>query len=263
MQVKQIFIILLLLFSVSCQNSKDTEPTDTKKETDAKEQPSTTSKKVAFYINDRPVYENKFVNQSIKQAINDEIIYEGALIDKVDSDPAILTKVAEFKRNLIIGTVKGKVIRDYLDSKEFTDEDFTKYYEDNKYKYTSLDLLEISSTDKIAIADLRSKLSKGQDFEQLSSEIKNSGINIKNRQIKNTKKYNLYFTNLEIGSISKPYEQRNIHYIFQITKNNPQPYKYIKSKVKFNLLSSTRGNAVTEYVKKLKAEHNIKVKMVN
>lgn len=263
MQFKHIIVILLLLFSVSCQNSKDTEPTDTKKETDTKEQPSTTSKKIAFYINDRPVYENKMVNQNIQQAINNEIIYEAALIDKVDADPEILTRVAEFKKNLIIGTVKGKVIRDYLDSKEFADEDITKYYEENKYKYSSLDLLEITSTDKNAIDDLRSKLLEGQDLEQLFSEIENSGTNIKKRQINNTKRYNRYFTNFEIGGISEPYEERNNHYIFQITKINVQPLKFIKSKVKFNLISNTRANAVTEYIKKVNTEYNIKVKRVN
>jgi len=258
--MKKILIIPVLMFSVACSDS-----TDTKKDTATTSQQSTESNnaKIAFYINERPVYENRMVQQNIDRTINDEIIYEAALIEKMDLDPEINKKVAGFKKSLILGTVKGKVISDHLKNNVITEEQIKAHYENNINDYTTLNVLVISSADKDAIDDLYNKVSNGKSFEETFSAIKNSGVTITKRKLENTKKYNRLFDKMENGSMSVPNKKGTLNYTYRIVEVKVKPLKYAQNKIKFYLRSISKPKAVKDYAESVKAKHNIKVKMVN
>lgn len=260
MFMKKMLIIPVLMFSVACSDS-----TDTKKDTATTSQQSTESNnaKIAFYINERPVYESRMIQRNIDKVINDEIIYEAALIEKMDLDPEINKQVAGFKKSLILGTIKGKVISDHLKNNVITEEEVKAHYEKNINDYTTLNVLQISSSDKDAIDDLYNKVSNGKSFEETFSAIKNSGVIITKRQLENTKKYNRLFDKMEIGSMSAPNKKNALNYTYRITEVKVKPFKYSKNKIKFHLISISKPKAVKDYAESVKAKHNIKVKMVN
>ncbi len=264
--MKASYTILFILFTVvsflfSCNNEKDTKPSKTTsketKVTDAKQE-------VVFYINDRPVTRGRLYGANLETAINNEIIYEMALKENLHEQQEIKDRVELFKKNIIVGKIKFKLIKEYLANNPVTDDQIDTYYEQIKHKYSRLDLTHIMLDDEETANNIHKLISNAENIEGVLEEQKESGINIVTKNLNETRNYDKYFkSGLEVGKISDPIKGTNKYNIYKIENITYTPLEQIKQQLRYQLTSKNRLKAVNQYVEKSKKENNFNIKKVN
>lgn len=253
------FFILTILLTLACQDSQKPANNSVKSDTTTAERKA----KVSFFINDRPVYEDDLVNGNIDLTINKEIIYESALMNNYDEDPEITKTIEGFKKNLIVGKLKGKIIGDYLNANVIDDEKINQYYNDNKKDFLTLDLLQISADEKDKIEDLKAKLDQGEDIDQLITELNDIGVKINKRQINNSKFYIDKFTEIKEGALSDIISKGNTYVFYKIIKLNEPELRSVKPKILYKLRTTYRKKAIDNYIENMKSDNKINIRVID
>ena len=257
-----LILFLAVSFMISCNSEKDSKQTKSAPPKDTSAQD--TKSEVLFYINERPVTKGQSYGANLDTAINNEIIYEMALKENLHEEQEILDRVEQFKKNLIVGKIKFRLITDYLSTNTVTDEQIEAYYEKIKDKYARLDLTQIMLDDEETANDVYSKITNSDNIEDTLEQQEKAGIKIVTKKLNETKNYDRYFkSGLELGKISKPIKGRNKYNIYKIDKIGYTPLDQVKQQLKYRLTSKNRSKAIDEYVKKSIADNNIKIKKVN
>ena len=245
-------LVISLIFSFSCNNEQKEAKTDSKDQENVE-------REISFMVNDRPVYKDQLSSNNMEISIQDEIIYETALIDGIDKDPEIIKKLELYKRNFIVGTLKGKIIKEYMKNIDINDEDVKKYYNDNIIKYTYLDIKKVSVTDKDIADNIYDELSKGTDLQKIITDYKDKDIIVIASNITNSKKYTKIFDKSEIGQITEPILQQGRYAIYRIDNIEKADFNRLQKVIKFSLTNHLRSKSIEEYVEKAKKEHNITI----
>jgi len=269
--------LFMLVFSISaCKNSEQ----DVKQSNQKQAQNATSgnskekteevafrkkekTEEIALRINDRVVYKSDIGNRDINDVINDEIIYQTALIENKDKDPKVIQLIKRYKKNLIVGRYKGDIIKSYFKNYVADQDELTKYYEENKAKYTLLDLEQIIIKDKNLADKIHTKLKEGADMQALKNEYAKDSNDVLVTKLPEIKKYNNLFTKLEVGEIGDPVHMGGNYNIFKIKAVTTAPFKQVKRIIKHTLVSLKRIEAIKEFTEKSKIDNNIKVEIVN
>ena len=246
-----IMIAFTLIVSCDRQESKQTKEPGTEN--------AKTQGKVAFKINGRPVYKDEMSVRDINTAINDEILFEAALIKGVDKEPRVEKTLKIYKRNFIVGTMKKKIIDDFLKNYQLSDEQINKYYEENKDKYSIINVHKLIIQDKSKAEEIHNKLVNGEAIDDIVNEYKKPNTEIIVQKIFNTRRYHNLFDSLEVGKISKPVDQQNDMVIYVIFKADVKPLDALKKNIKYSLLNEQKRKAIADYIEKTKKENSIKV----
>lgn len=256
-------MLIFTLSLISCKNENN-KIQENKQKSVKEESAEKSDRQIAFQINDRPIYKDEIGNRHIYQVIDDEVLYEVALLNGDDQDPKVIELIKRYKKNLIVGRLKGNIIRDYMQNQnKISDEDIKGYYESNKSKYTILDLKQISCPNKEIADDIYNKLKGGHDINSILSSYNGENIQISVNSIRNNKEYNKYFPELNINEISQPISERDKFNIYQIIDVETMPYKRLSRRIKYHFLNEQKIKALEEYVNKAKQEHNIKIDIVS
>ena len=184
-----LILFLTVSFIVSCNSEKDSKPTKSSNTDSTTEQDK--KSEVVFYINDRPVTKGQLYGANLDTAISNEIIYEMALKENLHEEQEILDRVEQFKKNLIVGKIKYRLIKDYLSTNTVTDEQIEAYYEDIKDKYSRLDLTQIMLDDEETANDVYSKIINSDNIEDTLEEQEKAGIKIVTKKLNETRNYDL------------------------------------------------------------------------
>ena len=94
-----LFLSSLIIF-FSCKNEQ--KPADTGNIGSETTTEENINREIKFYVNDRPVYKDQLNSYNMNVAKQDEIIYQTALINERDKDPALKHKVEFYKKLLVL-----------------------------------------------------------------------------------------------------------------------------------------------------------------
>lgn len=262
----RLFMSLILLVCVlslySCKN-EDTKVQKNVEKNVEKDSTKKIDKVIAFTINDRPVYKNQLAGRDIDAAINDEILYEVALINGEDKNPKVIQLIDRYKHNLIVGRYKGNIIKSHIKSVEISEEDLKKYFDSNKSKYSRVDVRKISSENKEIAEDVYNKLKDGKDINSIVESYSKDNVQIEVTNITNNRKYNDYFTEFKVNEISNLQSERNKFNIYQITDVHILSFSRAKRNIRYHFVNEQKASAIQQELEKAKKEHNFIIEIIN
>jgi len=253
-----LFLLIINVFFYSCNNqeTKNKEDKPTSKTTAPQEQKSEAD--IVFKINGKPYYKKDVKNIDLTSALQDAVLYEGALLEGKDQDPVYLKLIERYKKNILLGRYKGEIIQNYLADKKQTKEDVKKYYEDNKSRFSTLDLTKISTKDKDTSDKIYQELKNGKTPDEIKSTFENVNL-IKSSDVK---KYNKEFNKLEAAEFTKPISENTFYNIYVIDTVDTKEFKIIKRTAAHQLINKSKQNALKEHADNIKKEKNIKVEII-
>ena len=260
------FFILIILLSVvvftGCQDKKSDQAIE-QNQTTVDSTKTQDKGKLLFTINGRAVYEKDARINNISSAVNDEILYESAIMEGIDKDPSVLRSLKFHKRNVYLGLLKRKIIQSYLETHQVTMEEVEQHYNNNLSKYTILDLIVITAPDLETAQSIKTNLTKGASLESITDKYKKSEDKIKVKKFKNSKSFNDKFDKFEVGLISDPIDQKSKFKIVKITKVNTAPLDIVSKTIRYELANKLKFKAVQEHIEKLKSDNRIKIEMAS
>jgi len=254
-----ILILAVFILFPGCKDNQSKQPADSQQANEQSADTTQPQSKIAFKINGRPVYDDEMSSRNINEAINDEIIYEAALIKGVDKEPRVEKTLRIYRRNLITGVMKKELIDDAMENYKVSDEDINKYYEENKDKFTVIDADKLIIQDKSKADEVYSKLAGGEAIEDVITEYKTANSEIIQQKLYNDKRLVKEFDSLEVGQISKPIDQQNNAVIYVITKLEIMPLDKLKKQITYTLMNKHKYEAITDFIEKAKTEDKITV----
>ena len=255
-----ILVVFIALVGILGCNKNETKETKGENTTDTEITEETGQ--IVFKINDRPVYEDEMSVSDLTGAVNDEILYEAAIMQGVDKEPKVARTLKIYRRNFLTGIMKKKVLDEFLKDYKVPDEDVNNYYNSHKGDFTILDVNRLTIKDKSKTDEIYNKLVEGEAIDDLVNEYKKQNIEIISQKIVNTRRYNDQFNSFEIGEISKPLDEQNNSVIYVILKTEVSPLDKVASNIRYKLLNQAKAQALNDYIKKLKDEGKVKVQII-
>jgi hypothetical protein len=256
------FVLLLNFAVIGCENktsnNEKAETQNTSSSIDQKE--AKPQEEIVLTVNDRPIYKSDIGSRNMQNIIEDEVIYEVALSQKKDEDPELIKILETHKKNMIVGRFKGKIIKSHISEiDKVSEEELQKFYQDNKGKYTFLNLDKISVQERDTANEIYSKLEKDNKIEDIKEEYSNENIDVRITQINNTKNYNRLFKNFEQGEFSKSQKENMAYTIYIITDVNLPEFNRMKRILKHAYMNQQRNIAIKEFVEESIKENNIRI----
>ena len=251
--MKKLFLLLalLILFAWGCERFGKKQETTTTEEA--------TQKTVVARVNGRPIYKEDLRNRPLEGAIDYEILYEAGL--KKGLDKKVEKTVEDYKKRLVVTALQRDLVSN-LPKEEASEQEILEYYNNNKSKYVSLGIKEITVEDKNLAEEIDKKALAGEEFEKIVADYSNSGKKITLDDSRFNRKYNNRFAALEVGSISEVIEDGNTFKIVKITEVREMPFDEVKQAVKYTIGAQKKGQVIHEYAEKMKNENNIKVEII-
>ena len=251
--MKKLFplLALLILFAWGCERFGKKQETKYTEEA--------TQKTVVARVNGRPIYKEDLRNRPLEGAIDYEILYEAGL--KKGLDKKVERTVEDYKKRLVVTALQRDLVSN-LPKEEASEQEILEYYNNNKSKYVSLGIKEITVEDKNLADEIDKKALAGEEFEKIVADYSNSGKKITLDDSRFNRKYNNRFAALEVGSVSEVIEDGNTFKIVKITEVREMPFDKVKQAVKYTIGAQKKGQVIHEYAEKMKNENNIKVEII-
>jgi hypothetical protein len=220
-------------------------------------------KTVVARINGRPIYKEEVGEEPLERVIDEEILYEIGLKQGLDKNKKLEEKVERYKKRLIINAVRAQIL-DNIGKKEpkVSDEEIENYYKENENRYRYLSLKAIITNDRKVAEEIHKRALKGEDFEKIVSDYSNnSGKEVTLRELSFTRRYNDIFKGKEIGSVSNIIQEGNRFIILKVTDVRQIELQRVKPAIRTTIAAQKKGEALHDYIEKLKKENNIKVEI--
>lgn len=251
------------MFMYSCNNQDKQETTNTSQENlqsnQSDKKADSNEREIVFKVNGKPYYKDQIGNQTIEYAKVDAILYEAAIQEGRDKDPEYVNLIERYKRNTLLGRFKGDIIKKYLETHQITDEELDKYYENNKAKFTILNLIKLSTKNKEIADKIYQDLGKGKSIE----EIKSAYADLFTYNLDGAKNYNIHFSKLEPSEYTKPILEDEFYNIYVIDSLETMPLKAAKRSARYYLSNKLKGEALIDYTNTAKKEMGITVEMTS
>lgn len=262
------FLFMAVFLSLGCKQAekKDEIRKDAtshpKEETAPNGQENVGGNRIVARINGKPIYRRDLRGMPLKSFIIDEILYQEGLRRGLDKE--LEKRVEDYKRGLIVNSIKSEILAN-LPKEGVTDEDIEKYYKENEDNYTYIRVQEVSVGDRETADEIHKKALSGEDFEKIKSEYSNSGkqVIVTDLKFADSKMYRDLFDKKEVGSISGVIQDGNRFKILKITDVKKIPLEKARNVIMHTITARRRGQALEEYVERLKKENNIKVEILS
>ncbi len=267
-------LLLLLTFAIliGCnQSDSDDDSTPPENHNSVSKQAQTTTDdqsaiesertgKVVARVNEKPIYEDDLNGKNLDFVITEEIIYQVGLQQGVDKE--ISKKVKDYERGLIINKTKASLMEDMPPTKQISDEDIQKYYDDNKDNYMHVRIQEISFPDVNLGIEIKKKAEGGKDLEAIATSYPDMAITVTdigyNRQLAQE------FENKEVGSISEVIQKPNGTFsVLKIVEIREIPLNVNKNSIQHILESRRIGERFDSYARRLANENNMEIEKYN
>lgn len=275
--MKRIALIVLLTAALlSCSKKEATQNTGQKGEYLAKVG-SVTISQADFYkeLDSLPEYaraifqgengKEKFLQEIVKK----EILYQQAVKQGLDKDPAYLKKVEEFKKLTLISSLLEKQI---MSKAKPSDKDIKDYYDKHKQDFTTTAKIRAShillKTEPEAQKAL-ARLKKGEKFEAVAKD-----MSIDKRSAENggdvgyfsrgeiVPEFERAAAGLKIGEVSEPVKTQFGYHIIKVTDKKAGPvveFDKVKDLIAQRLSGERQKEAFDTYMTELKKSYPVDV----
>jgi len=204
--------------------------------------------------------------------ITREVLYQEARKRGLDKNKAILTKVEDFKRVMVIDALLEEVLRG---KNEVSESEVQRYYKDHKDRFTEPEEVKIRhivvNLEPI-LREVLAKLSRGENFEKLAytynvdKSRENGGDLGYIRRGQLAPSFAPFeeaaFSLRKKGDISEVVRTPYGYHIIQLEDSRGtalRPFDLVKEKIRFFLQTKKRQDAYLEYVKEAKSKAKIMV----
>jgi EpsD family peptidyl-prolyl cis-trans isomerase len=207
----------------------------------------------------------KFLEELVKR----ELLYQEALKEGLDKDPAYQKKLEDFKKINLVGILLEKEI----ESKEkISDKEIRDYYEKHKEDFAPVSQVRLSrivvKTEGEAQKVLES-LKKGEDFSQLAKKISIDTVSAKKggdlgffSRGDIPSEFRVVAARLKTGEISEPIKTKSGYEIVKVTdKKVGQVIEFdkIKNLISQNLLAEKQKVLFDSYIEGLKKKYKVEI----
>jgi len=260
-----IAIIIPILLTISCQQGEIEESenqqasqteTQTQNENSSKED-ILPDKIILAIVNGSPIYKDDLKGRSLQYAIDNEILYQEGLKRGLDKEFA--DQVRNYKRNVIINSIKQDLDSQLPPEKDISDIEIETYYNNNLKKYTTLHVEQISFKN----ADIKEEVLKlAMENQSLSSLV--NPLNSKDDEIVFTdlgfnRKHNKKFDKIEVGEISELENKGGYIKLLKIVEIRKLTLDKVREPIKYNLQAIKKKNAVHKNIQNIAKENGYKV----
>ncbi|MGH7902268.1 MAG: peptidyl-prolyl cis-trans isomerase, partial [Thermodesulfobacteriota bacterium] len=214
-------LLMFVLFSIlalGCKLSEEDQKAPSEGAVKAPEaQPDKGKEKgrIVARVNGKPIYEGELGMRSVNLAVDDEILYDEALRQGLDKQYEY--KVENYRKNLLIGIMKRDIYMNKLKDNKVSEEEIMEYYNGNQNEYKRIQLKFIAVQDDKVAEEIHKRAINGEDFDKIAEEYKKSDVSVtvKTSELF-TKKYNSYFEELQVNSVSDVRKEGNENRIYKI-----------------------------------------------
>lgn len=272
MTFSKLLLLLTFVTLIGCnQSDSDDTSTPPENQNSASEQAQTTTDdqsavepertgKVVARVNGKPIYEDDLNGKNLDFVITEEIIYQVGLQQGLDKE--ITKKVKDYERALVINKTKASLMEDMPPTKQISDEDIQKYYDDNKGKYMHVRIHEISFPDVNLGIEIKKKAEGGEDLQAIATSYPDAAITVTdigyNRQLAQE------FENKEVGSISEVIQKPNGTFsVLKIVEIKEIPLNVNKKSIQHILESKRIGTMFDSYSRRIANENNMEIEKYN
>jgi EpsD family peptidyl-prolyl cis-trans isomerase len=212
-----------------------------------------------------PSGREKFLEELVKR----ELLYQEALKEGLDKDPAYQKKLEDFKKINLVGILLEKEI----ESKEkVSDKEIRDYYEKHKEDFAPVSQVRLShivvNTEEEAQKVLE-RLKKGEDFAQLAKKISIDTVSAKKggdlgffSRGEIPSEFRVVAARLKTGEISEPIKTKSGYEIVKVTdKKVGQVIEFdkIKNLISQNLLAEKQKVLFDSYIEGLKKKYKVEI----
>ncbi len=256
------FLALVILVSLGCEKQEKKEETTPTKETPAKQAAQTsTPGRIVARVNGKPIYEKDLGGRPLEYVIADEVIYQEGL--KRGLDKKLEPQIEQYKRGLIVTTIKNEIISSLPKGGEVTDKEIEDYYNENESRFTHLRVKEIILKDKNLAEEAHKRAMSGEDLEKIASDLSaKSGENIPVKELVFGVRYNELFKGKSVGSVSDVIQEGNEFKVIKLIEVIKIPLAKSSESIKYLVLAKRRDDAIREFANKVSKEDNIKVEIL-
>ena len=209
------------------------------------------------------------INNYIQQWIENELIYQDALINELDKEKVFKKELEKQKRDILI---KNYLDNFYSKKYEISDSEAQQYYEDNKDSYELADdevkALHILANTKKEADDARKRIRAGEDFEEVAKEISidylekrriDLGYFTREKIIPEIR--SIFYNRNKVGSIPRPIKSEFGYHLVKIidkrSKGSVKPFDEVKDQIVNRLKSMKRNEEYRDLIVELRNKINI------
>lgn len=218
------------------------------------------SKTVVAKVNGVPIYREDLRGFDIQKAVQKELLYQygkkqGYLDDRIKE------RVENFEKSLVISKVKIDAIKDYMALNPVTPEELDQEYKKDKEEFVYLKLNEVEVSDKATAEKIHKEASEGASLKDLAAKY---GDSVKFQEMdRSTKRFNRFFTDLEVGAVSELISNQDKYYIYKVEETNQLPTPDVKRRLRLEKEAEKKRKAINNLVEKIKQTGEFKVEMMN
>jgi len=207
----------------------------------------------------------KFLEELVKR----ELLYQEALKEGLDKDPAYQKKFEDFKKINLVGLLLEKEIESKA---KVSDKEIRDYYEKHKEDFAPVSQVRLSrivvNTEGEAQKILE-RLKKGEDFAQLAKKSSTDTVSAKKggdlglfSRGEIPPEFQVVATRLKTGEISEPIKTKSGYEIIKVTdKKMGQVIEFekIKNLISQNLLAEKQKESFDSYIEGLKKKYKVEI----
>ncbi len=212
-------------------------------------------------VNGTAIYSTDLEGRPLEMAINREILYQAGL--KKGLDVKLKDKIENFKKRAIVNELEQEILGDMPEMKEYTDKELEDYYNQNLKNFQYLKLKELSVDDRGVAEEIQKKALEGESFEKIASDLSESGVMVKTKDIGFTRRYGGLFDSVEVGSVGELVSEGNSFKILKIVEVKTIPMNLVKRNIILAVNNKKKQEVLRSKIDQLKKENDIEVTIVS
>ena len=177
-------------------------------------------------------------------------------------DKEVEMQVEDYKKRLIVTTLQKEIVPNRPKEEVVSEEEIQEYYKQNVSKYKAMSFKEIIVEDKNLADQIQKRAMAGEDFDQISSDLTKSGLNVQVVDLRFNRRFNDKFSGKEIGSVSEVIKEGNKFVILKLTEVKEFPLEKAKQAIKYAVALKKRAQALHDYAEQAKKDNNITVEIL-
>ena len=204
----------------------------------------------------------------IREIINDTLLYQEAVRKGLDRDEEVQRVIEEAARKILI----AKLLETEVDSVlEITDEEVEAYYEENRHRYMTPEVMRASHILLNSLEDANrvvADLARGADFEDIARTRSLDPTAQQGGDIGYFPKGQLMpeferaCSRLEVGEISGVTRTSLGYHVIKLTDRKPpmeRPVEVVREEINFRIRDSRRRDLFNDLLERLKSETRIEI----
>ncbi len=197
---------------------------------------------------------------AVREEIENRIQREG-----IPEKAEVIRTVNKYRKSQILKILFESI----TDIVKISEDEFTKYYTDNKNEFLSSEFYEVAEIvvkDSTLAWDIFAQIDAGADFSELAREYSNQERSVKNGgylgwgELPQFGKLAKPISKANIGNVINPFNLYDSYIILKVLNKRPPrqlTFDEVKNKIEYTLLPEKRKKSCFKFVKNLRADTDI------